>query len=328
MKKSALLLFAMLFALIIFSLAPPRAHAGGSFYTIGTGAVTGVYYPVGKAMAKLVNAKRSQYKMRLTVESTGGSVFNINAVMGGDLDFGVVQSDAQYQAWRGVGQFAKAGPQKKLRSMFSLHSETFFLAAAQGSGVKSYPDLKGKDVAVGNPGSGTRQNLVDILAAYGMSFKDLRRAEGIKAVESTKLLQDGRIQAFAYTVGNPAGLIKEAVNGRIKVRFLAVGPKQLDALTAKYPYYVGAEIPVEFYPGALNKSNVPTLAVKGTFITSADAPEQAVYDITKEVFSNLDQLRKLHPALSRLKKQDMLKGLSAPLHPGAARYYREVGLLK
>jgi hypothetical protein len=262
------------------------------------------------------------------VESTGGSVFNVNAIMAGDLEFGVVQSDRQYQAIKGLAEWKDKGPQKKLRAVFTIHPETFFLVAAEGSGIKSYKDLKGKAVAVGNPGSGQRQNFIDVLAAYGMTHKDLGRAEGLKAAESAKMLQDGRVQAFIYTVGNPAGLIKEATSGRIKVKFIGVDEPQIKSLLKKFPYYVKAEIPVEFYPQALNKKNVPTFAVKATFVTSADVPDDVVYAITKEVFDNFESFKKLHKAYSHLTKKQMLEGMSAPLHPGAKKYYKEAGLMK
>jgi uncharacterized protein len=318
--------------LILCLLAAPIATADQAalaamrFVTIGTGGVTGVYYPVGKAIAKLVNDQEKKIGLRVTVESTGGSVFNINAVLNGDLDFGVAQSDRQYEATRGLSEWKSKGPQKELRSVFSLHSETYFMVAAGDSGIKGYPDLKGKAVAVGNPGSGTRQNTLDILAAYGLTLEDLSRAEGLKASESAKVLQDGRVDAFAYTVGNPAGLIKEATSGRIKVRFLAASDSVLAKLLQNRPYYVKAFIPKAFYHQALNQSDVPTFAVKATFITRAGVPDQVVYAITKTVFENLAQLRKLHPALQALRAQDMLEGLSAPLHPGALKYYREAGL--
>lgn len=307
-------------------LSGQSALAAKRFVTIGTGGITGVYFPVGKAIAKLVNAQSKLYGLRVTVESTGGSVFNINAVLNGDMDLGVAQSDRQFEAAKGRSEWAEKGPQKNLRSVFSLHSETFFMVASEDSGIKSYAELKGKDAAVGNPGSGTRQNTKDILAAYGLSLEDLGKAEGLKASESAKVLQDGRIGAFAYTVGNPAGLIKEATSGRIKVRFLPADPAALAKLLEGRPYYVKAVIPVAFYPMSLDKADVPTFAVKATLITRASVPEEVVYAITKTVFENLNELKKLHPALNGLTPRHMLEGLSAPLHPGALKYYREAGL--
>ncbi|MBW1713171.1 MAG: TAXI family TRAP transporter solute-binding subunit [Deltaproteobacteria bacterium] len=329
MKKFGLVLMAAFFAvgLVVMADATPSV-AKTTYVTIGTGGVTGVYYPTGGAIGKIVNKKRKQYGLRVTVESTGGSVFNVNAIMAGDLEFGIVQSDRQYQAVHALAEWKDKGKQEKLRAIFTIHPETFFLVAAEGSGIKSYKDLKGKAVAVGNPGSGQRQNFIDILKEYGMSHDDLGRAEGLKAAESDKMLQDGRVDAFIYTVGNPAGLIKEATSGRIKVRFIPVDKPQLDSLTSKYPYFVKAKIPVSFYPMALNKEDVDTFAVKATFVTSADVPDNVVYAITKEVFDNLESFKKLHKAYTYLTKEEMLQGMSAPVHPGAMKYYKEAGLDK
>ena len=149
-------------------------------------------------------------------------------------------------------------------------------------------------------------------------------AEGIKASESASLLQDGRIDAFFYTVGHPSGSIKEATAGARKVRFASI--TGIDSLLAKYPYYAKAYIPVKLYPGAENTENVDTFGVKATFVTSAKVPEDVVYAVTKEVFDNFDSFKKLHPAYAVLTKEGMLEGLSAPLHPGALKYYKEAGL--
>jgi TRAP transporter TAXI family solute receptor len=305
-----------------------QASAAMKFVTIGTGGVTGVYYPTGGAIAKIVNTKKDQYNIRCTVESTGGSVFNVNAIMKGDLEFGVVQSDRQFQAINGLAEWKESGPQKNLRAMFSIHPETFFIVASEASGIKKFTDLKGKRVAVGNPGSGQRQNFIDILAEYGMSHADFAKAEDLKPAESPKMLQDGRIDAFIYTVGNPAGMIKEATAGREQVRFIPIDDAQLTSLAKKFPYYVKAKIPMAFYEQAVNKEDAPTFAVKATFVTRADMPDKVVYAITKEVFDNLEDFKKLHEAFSGLNKQEMVQGLSAPIHPGAIKYFKEAGLMK
>jgi hypothetical protein len=328
MKKIVLLTLTLIFALGLAVADSPPVAAKTTYVTIGTGGVTGVYYPTGGAIGKIVNKKRKEYNLRVTVESTGGSVFNVNAIMAGDLEFGVVQSDRQYQAVKGLAEWKDAGPQPKLRAVFTIHPETFFLVAADEAGIKSYADLKGKAVAVGNPGSGQRQNFIDILKEYGMTHDDLGRAEGLKAAESPKMLQDGRVDAFIYTVGNPAGMIKESTAGRRKVRFIPVDDAQLQALLKKYPYYVKAMIPIAFYEQALNKEDVQTFAVKATFCTSADVSDDIVYAITKEVFDNLEDFKKLHKAYTYLTKEEMLQGMSAPIHPGAMKYYKEAGLMK
>jgi TRAP transporter TAXI family solute receptor len=297
------------------------------YATIGTGGVTGVYYPTGGAISKLVNAKKDEYKLRMTVESTGGSVFNVNAIMSGDIEFGVIQSDRQYQAIKGTKDW-EGKPQEKLRALFSIHPESVTIVAAVDAGIDSVEALKGKVVNIGNPGSGQRGNATDLLAASGIDYEKDLQAESLKAAEAAGMLQDDRIDAFFYTVGHPNGSVKEAVAGARKVQFVPVSDEIVKKLVDQFPYYAPAKIPVRYYPGVASEADVPTFGVKATFCTHADVPEDVVYNVTKEVFDNLDTFKTLHPAFADLNKEDMLKGLSAPLHPGAEKYFKEAGLLK
>ena len=294
------------------------------YVTIGTGGITGVYYPTGGAIAKIVNDKREIYNIRCTVESTGGSVFNVNAVMAGDLEFGIVQSDRQYQAVKGLAEWQDKGPQTDLRAVFSIHPESVTLVAAEDAGIKTLADLKGKRVNIGNPGSGQRQNSIDALEAAGINFENDMTAESVKAAEAPGLLQDGRIDAFFYTVGHPSGAIKEATAGARKVAIIPI--TRMEGLLTKSPFYAKSHVPMDQYPGTANTGDVETFGVKATLVTSAKVPEDVVYAITKEVFENFDEFKKLHPAFAVLTKQGMLEGLSAPIHPGAMKYYREAGL--
>jgi len=272
------------------------------FVTIGTGGVTGVYYP------------------------TGGSVFNINAVLSGDLDFGVAQSDRQYQAYNGLAEWAESGPQKDLRAVFSIHPESITLIASVESGIMTVADLAGKRVNIGNPGSGQLQNSRDVLAVFGLSESDII-AEQVGAVEAPSLLQDGRIDAFFYTVGHPNGNITEATSGRVQVRIVPIEGPEVDALLDEFSYYAASRIPTTPYSSAANDTRfVNSVGVKATFVTSANVDDDIVYAIAKEVFDNFETFQSLHPAYQVLTKEDMLTGLSAPIHPGALRYYREAGL--
>jgi hypothetical protein len=297
-----------------------------TFVSIGTGGITGVYYPAGNAIAKLINRKRRMYGIRATVESTSGSVFNINAILTGDLEFGIVQSDRQYQAWHGLAEWAASGPHKTLRAVFSIHPEAVTLVAAEDAEVKSIQDLRGKRVNIGNPGSGQRQNAIDALQAAGMDYLEDIEAESVKAAEAPGLLQDRRIDAFFYTVGHPSGAIKEATAGKRKVRIVPL--RDIEELLARHPFYAAATIPAAFYPRAVNRGDISTFGVKATLMTSADVADEVVYAITKEVFENLEDFKKLHPAFQVLTRRDMLQGLSVPFHPGAIRYYKEAGLLE
>ena len=296
-----------------------------TYVTIGTGGVSGVYYPTGGAISQIVNAKRKQYHLRATVESTPGSVYNVNAVMAGDLQFGIVQSDRQFQAYNGTADWRDA-PQKELRAVFSIHPETVSLVAAVDTGIERVIDLKGKRVNIGNPGSGHRGNALHLLEAVDIHYETDLQALGIKAAQAPAMLQNGSIDAFFYTVGHPNGSVKEAVTGPRKVRFVPVEKAVVEALVAKFPYYAPATIPIAPYPGIANEADVPSFGVKATLVTSAGVANEVVYAVTKEVFENFAEFKKLHPAFRSLTKEGMLQGLSAPLHDGAMKYYREVGL--
>lgn len=325
MKKLGLL--AVSLSMIISSCTKQGNDSKTSYVTIGTGGITGVYYPTGGAISKMINAKKDTYRIRASVESTGGSVYNINAVLSGDLEFGIAQSDRQYQATFGEAEWKIKGPQKNLRSVFSVHPESVTLIASEETGAKTLKDLKGKMVNLGNPGSGQLQNAKDALAAFGLTEKDIK-SEFVKAIEAPGLLQDEKIDAFFYTVGHPNGSIKEATSGRIKVKLLDITGPEVDALIAKYPYYANSIIPRAFYSGASNTEDIKTFGVKATLITSVKVSNDIVYAIVKEVFDNFDNFKKLHPAYSVLTKESMLKGLSAPIHSGALKYYKENNLIK
>jgi len=329
MRKATIFIVALAaVTLAVAGMTPAPAVAETKFLTIGTGGITGVYYPTGGAIARIVNKKKAEYGMRLTVESTGGSVFNINAIMTGDLDFGVVQSDRQFQAFNGTKPSEWAGkPQKNLRALFSVHPESITLLAAVDAGINSIQDLKGKRVNIGNPGSGQRQNSIDALTAVGIDYEKDIQAESLKAAEAPGMLQDGRLDAFFYTVGHPSGAFKEATSGTREVKFIEI--KLPDSFYKKFSYYAPSVIPVASnYPGAANKSDVASFGVKATFVTSSKVKEKYVYGLVKEVFDNFDDFKKLHPAYAVLTKQNMLEGLSAPMHPGAVKYFKEAGLMK
>lgn len=301
------------------------APAARQYVTIGTGGVTGVYYPTGGAISKMVNKKSSEYNLKATVESTGGSVYNVNAIMSGDLEFGIVQSDRQYQAYKGLAEW-EGKPQEKLRAVFSIHPESISLLAADDANITSFTDLKGKVVNIGNPGSGQRGNAIDAFEAYGIDYETELQAEGLQAAESASALQDGMIDAYFYTVGHPNGSFKEATAGARKAHFVDITGPEIDALIEKLPFYANSIISIKDYPNATNTSDVRTFGVKATLCTSADVPDSVVYAITKEVFENFEEFKTLHPAYANLEKKDLLAGLSAPIHPGAMKYYQEAGL--
>ena len=302
------------------------ASAQQKFVTIGTGGVTGVYYAAGGAICRLVNKDRAKHGIRCSVESTGGSAFNINTIKQGELDFGVAQSDVHFNAFKGEGPFKDAGAYGDLRAVFSLHPEPLTLVASSASGVKSLADLKGKRVNVSNPGSGTRSTVEQLLETAGIKTSDFSLASELKADEHGPALCDNKIDAFFYVVGHPSANIQDPTT-TCEAQLVNVTGDAVTKLVNQYPYFAEATIPGNLYKN--NPNDTKTYGVLATFVTSAKVPDETVYEITKAVFENFDEFKKLHPALANLTPENMIKdGLSAPLHPGAVKYYKEKGWLK
>lgn len=295
------------------------------FITIGTGGVTGVYYPTGGAICRLVNKGRKEHGIRCSVESTGGSVYNINTIKAGELDMGVAQSDWQFHAYNGSSKFADAGAFKDLRAVFSVHPEPFTVVARADSGIKNFEDLKGKRVNIGNPGSGQRGTMEVLMAAMGWDKSTFALASELKSAEQSAALCDNKIDAMVFTVGHPSGSIKEATTSCDSVLVNVTGAA-VDKLVADNDYYRTATIPGGMYRG--NDSDTKTFGVGATFVSSTALDADVVYQVVKAVFENFEDFKKLHPAFKVLKKEEMISdGLSAPLHDGAARYYKEAGLM-
>ncbi len=295
------------------------------FVTIGTGGVTGVYYSTGGAISRTVNAKGDEYNLRVTVESTGGSVYNVNGIMAGDFQFGIVQSDIQHEASHGEGRW-EGLPQEDLRSVFSIHPESVSVVAADDSGIYALQDMAGKIINIGNPGSGQRANAIDALTACGIDYQTDFRAENMQAAEAAGALQDGLIDAYFYTVGHPNSSFKEATTGARHVHIVDIMCPEIETMISENPYYVSSVISIADYPNASNTEDVNTFGVKATLCTSASVSDEIVYAITKEVFENFEAFKALHPAYAVLEKEDLLTGLTAPIHPGAERYYKEAGI--
>lgn len=304
---------------------PGIAWAQQQFITIGTGGVTGVYYPTGGAICRLMNANRDEHGIRCSVESTGGSVYNLNTMRQGELDFGVVQSDWQYHAYHGTSRFEDQGPYEGLRAVFSVHPEPVTVVARADSGIRHFDDLKGKRVNVGNPGSGQRGTMEVIMEAKGWSMDDFALASELKSAEQAGALCDNKIDAFVFVVGHPSGSIEEATT-TCDTRLVEVSGAAIDKLVRDNPYYSVATIPGGMYRN--NPNDTKTFGVRATFVSSTRVSADAVYHLVEAVFENFDDFRSLHPAFQVLQKEQMVtQSLSAPLHEGAKRYYEEAGLL-
>ena len=304
--------------------APRTAGAAEMrFINIGTGGVTGVYYPAGGAICRLVNAGVKRHGIRCTVESTGGSVANLNGIRARALDFGLVQSDWQYYAYKGDSSFREKGPFTELRSVFSLHVEAFTVVARADSGIRRFADLKGRRVNVGNPGSGQRGTMDVILRAIGWTMGDFARASELSADDQSRALCDSKIDAMVFVVGHPSGSVKEAT-ALCASRLVNVESEAVDRLLRERSFYRKTKIPGGMYAGTPH--DVSTFGVLATLVTSSRVPEEVVYQLVKSVFGDFAGFKRQHPAFKDLRAADMIKaGLTAPLHPGAARYYKERG---
>jgi TRAP transporter TAXI family solute receptor len=300
------------------------AAAQQKFVTIGTGGVTGVYYAVGGAICRLMNKDRATTGIRCSTESTGGSVFNINAIKSGDQEFGMTQSDVHFNAVKGLAQFKDAAFDD-LRAVFAVHPEPFTVLARKDAGVTKFEDFKGKRFNIGNPGSGTQASMDELLAALGWKRSDFSLASELKADEQGTALCDNKIDGFYYGVGHPSAAIQDPTTG-CGAQLIAIEGPAVDKLLADKPYYAKATIPGGMY--ANNPNPVNTYGVAATLVTSAKVPEEVVYTLVKAVFENFEEFKKLHPAFANLDPKAMVKnGLSAPLHPGAAKYFKEKGMI-
>jgi TRAP transporter TAXI family solute receptor len=328
MKFRISLCAAALGAAVVASVATDGASAQQSqrFITIGTGGVTGVYYPAGGAICRLVNRDRAKHGLRCSVESTGGSVANVNLLKSGEIEFGVAQSDVQFNATKGEAQFQKDGAYSDLRAVFALHPEPFTVVARKEANVTKFDDFKGKRFNVGNPGSGTLASMNELLAAMNWTMKDFSLASELRPDEHGPALCDGKIDGFFYAVGHPSANIQDPTT-ICGAKLVSLTGPAVDKLVKDKPYYAVATIPGGMYPN--NSQATTTYGVQATVVSSAKVPDEVVYTVVRTVFENLDEFKKLHPALANLKPEDMVKnGLSAPLHAGAAKYYKEKGWIK
>lgn len=320
MKKLTLIAAALALGVTLVS---PTAVAQQKFVTIGTGGVTGVYYVAGGAICRLMNKERAKHGIRCSVESTAGSVYNVNTIKAGELDFGVTQSDVQFNAVKGLAQFKDGGAHGDLRAVFSIYPEVLMFLVRKESGIKKFEDLKGKRFNVSTPGSGTRATIDMLLTGMNMKTSDFSLTSELKPDEHGAALCDNKIDAFGYVIGNPAANIQDPTTTCGAKLVSLVGPA-VDKLVNDYPYFAHATIPGGTYPG--NPDATKTFGVMASFVSSAKVPDNVVYAMVSAVFDNFEEFKKLHPAFANADPKDMIKnGMSAPLHPGAVKYYKEKG---
>jgi len=316
MKKSILTIIAMS--------AITMSASATEFITIGTGGVTGTYYPTGGAICKMINKQRKETHIRCSVESTGGSVYNVNTINAGELDFGISQSDTAYQAYHGEGKF-KGKAIKGLRSVLAIYPELLAFVVTKKSGIKSLQDIKGKKINIDIPGSGTRMTTDIVLDAFGIKKSDLALANELKSSEGPTMLKDNKIDGYFGVFGHPTANIKDASNS-VDIDLVPIDGKPIDDLVAKYSYYAKGIISGTFYKGV--KHDTPSIGVKAVLVTKDTINEKTVYLLAKTILDNFDEFKKLHPAYKTITKDSLLDGLAIPQHKGAIKAFKEAGLLK
>jgi len=319
--------------LIISVIAVVASFLGGNanaandkkLITIGTGGVTGVYYPAGGAICRLVNRGRKAHGIRCSVESTGGSIDNIDMLRKGEVDIAVVQSDWQYHAYNGTDFFSKQKPMKTMRSLFSLHSEPFTVIVRKDSGIDKFDQIKGKKVNFGSVGSGIRATMDFVIKQKGWKNADFAKVTELKPSEQTAALCNKDIDVMIYTAGHPNGAVQE-VTTTCETKIVPVDGPDIDKMIQTNPYYAYTIIPGGMYNGTPN--DVKTIGVKATFVTTSEEDEETIYQVVKAVFDNFDNFKTLHPVFGLLDANKLVhEGNTAPLHKGAARYFKEKGML-
>jgi TRAP transporter TAXI family solute receptor len=306
-------------------LLPAAGLAGDEmFASVGTGQVNGIYYPVGKAICQVVNRNLRTDGVRCSPEATPGSVYNIDAIQSGELEFGIVQSDVQFAAYNGVGEW-KARPFRELRSVASLYPELVTVIARGDAHIKVLTDLAGRRVNVGSKGTGTRATWDAIEADLGWTNKKRVKPVELRADETISALCSGAIDASLLIVGHPSPLVG-AQHAACAVNFVEITGPAIDRLIHDHLYYQRGTIPAGMYGMG---ADVATFGGRAILVTSTSVDARIVATVAKAVLANVPELRTLHPALGELKAGEMIDdGLTAPLHPAAADVYKELGLLE
>ncbi|PYF82461.1 hypothetical protein DFP75_103289 [Marinomonas alcarazii] len=295
-------------------------------FSVGTAGQTGVYYVVGQSICKMVNRDAREHNLRCSAPSTGGSIANLNSIRSGGLNLGIVQSDWQYHSYHGTSNFKDIGPYEDLRAVFSLHSDIFTLVVRDDANIQTFEDLKGKRVNIGNPGSGQRATMLTLMEKKGMKLSDFKLAGELKSSEQSQALCDNKVDAFVMVAGHPVANVKEATS-TCATHILDVNGEAVDSLINEFPYYSYATIPGGMYEGTPNDVN--TYGLKATLVTSTATSEKTIYNLVKSVFENFERFKRLHPAFANLDPKEMISaGLTAPLHDGAVKYYKERGWIE
>jgi hypothetical protein len=321
-KKIGISFMALVLTLAFTLNFTPAQAAERKFVSIAAGWVTGAYFPMAGAISRIAFNNLQEENIKVTAESSGASVANANLIASQSTDFAILQNDIASYAYNGKeGMFDE--PVKNLLGCAALYPEHIQIIVRKDANIESVADLKGKRVAVGPIGSGTTVNAKQILSAWGMSLDDFK-AEQLQARQSADYLKDGRLDAAFFTVAVGAAAIKDIATV-VDIDVLdIVGPKA-DKLLEDYPFYTQQPVPAGAYPGLEEDST--TIAVMAILSARADLDEDLVYKIMKAMYTNIDQIQKAHAKFADISVEDAMDGMTIPLHPGAEKYLKEVGVV-
>ncbi|WP_105386527.1 TAXI family TRAP transporter solute-binding subunit [Neorhizobium alkalisoli] len=298
-----------------------------AFFRIGTGGTAGTYYPIGGLIANAISGAGDKGVQGLvsTAVASNGSVANINAIQGGSMESGFTQSDVAYWAHSGTGLYEGKGKVDDLRLIATLYPETIHLVASKNSGIKSVADLKGKRVSIDEPGSGTIVDARIVLAAFGLTEKDIK-AEHLKPGPAGERLRDGGLDAYFFVGGYPTGAISELATSS-GISLVPITGREAEKLLSEYTFFSKDTVPANAYQGV---AETPTISVAAQWVTSAKQPDDLVYNITKVMWNEATRkaLDAGHAKGKMITLQNAVTGLGIPLHPGAERFYKEAGVLK
>ncbi len=294
------------------------------FITIGTGSVTGIYYATGGAICRLVNKYKSDSSVRCSIESTEGSLYNLNSVNNKDLDFAIVQSDILYQASHNKNNF-KNSSFSKVKSIMAIYPELLTLVTNKDANINTIMDIKNKRINLGSSGSGNETTALTLFNEIGLTKNDLKEAATYNASEMSDALKNNKIDGYFYMVGHPTSTIKDT-SSSINIKIIPIENEITNPLVEKYPYFTKGNIPAGIYKA--HPEEIPTFGVKAVLVANEKVSEKVVYAVVKAILENFDEFKKQHPAYSNITKESLLEGLSAPLHEGAKKYYQDTGLLK
>jgi TRAP transporter TAXI family solute receptor len=289
--------------------------------TISTGSVSGVYYPAGGAICRLLNKSQKQHQLRCSVTASEGSIANIQKLRNNEVPLAIIQSDIEHHAFTGTSEFEQSGAMPQLRALFSLYSEAFTLVVREDSKIAQLSELTGKRIDLGNIGSGERATMELLMQQLNWKQTDFSQISGLHADERAQALCDNQIDAFVYVAGHPNGAIREATNS-CDVKLLSLPAELIANILKTHPEYSATTIAGGLYRD--NDSDINTFGVMSALLTTDKLDDETAYQIVKATMENLTQLERSHPALKGLKPENMTHvGLTVPLHPGAIRYYRE-----